>query len=218
MTTWRTVAEAVLSALVAPPCAVCLTVLEHPLRGAVCDRCWRSIGRGVPPFRGSGSIAAASAIGEYAGSLREIVHALKYQGRRSVAPRLAALMRSAGEEVLAGAHVVVPVPLHPRKERERGFNQADELARGLGLPVAHVLRRVHPTRPQVELPASARHHNVQNAFVCAYDRTLVGKICVLIDDVMTTGATAEACARVMVEAGVGEVRALTAARVASALR
>jgi ComF family protein len=127
-------------------------------------------------------------------------------------------MSTSGRAVLADADVCVPVPLHRRRLRQRGFNQADDLARGLGVPVVAVLRRVRRTRPQVELPAVERQSNVAGAFALARPcraRDIAGRIVVLVDDVATTGATLEACARVLSRAGAREVRGLTAARVAS---
>jgi ComF family protein len=222
MTSWRPFVGSLLSALFAPPCAVCERVLDQPLDGAVCARCWGTIVASPAPFQGSGLITVAGAIGEYDGVLREIIHALKYQGRRSTASRLAALMAERGATILAGADAAVPVPLHSRRERDRGFNQASDLARGLGIAVLPVLRRTHSTRPQVELPAAERHRNVKDAFevIGRSNRigrsNISGKILVLVDDVTTTGATLEACARVLKAAGAAEVRALTAARVVSA--
>ena len=175
----------------------------------------------------------AAAIGEYEGRLRDIIHALKYEGRRSIAPRLGALMRVAGGDALIGADVAVPVPLHPRRERGRGFNQAEDLARELGLPVHPLLRRVRFTTSQIELPADERQRNVRDAFALAdkpkglspraWSRSpepgaRVPAVVVLVDDVSTTGATLDACARVLKAAGVMEVRALTAARVSTARR
>jgi predicted amidophosphoribosyltransferase len=245
MTSWRPLVGSLLSALFAPPCAVCACVLDQPLDGAVCERCWGTIVASPATFQSSHLITAAGAIGEYDGTLREIIHALKYQGRRSTASRLAALMVERGAPILDGADAVVPVPLHSRRERERGFNQASDLARGLGLPVLHVLRRPQSTRPQVELPAAERHRNVKDAFevmgrsnhlrarlrwsaeASAKAEEWIGrdgrpavssKILVLVDDVTTTGATLEACARVLKAAGAAEIRALTAARVASVPR
>lgn len=218
MTSWRPLVGSLLSALFAPPCAVCECVLDQPLDGAVCERCWGMIVASPATLQSSGLITAAGAIGEYDGMLREIIHALKYHGRRSTASRLAALMAERGAPILDGADAVVPVPLHSRRERERGFNQASDLARGLGLPVLHVLRRSHSTRPQVELPAAERHRNVKDAFDVIGQSDLAGKILVLVDDVTTTGATLEACARVLKAAGAAEIRALTAARVASVPR
>jgi ComF family protein len=219
----RLVLDAVLTAVVAPPCPVCGQVLERPLAGAVCDSCWQSIAAGpassVPL---TAALQLTTAIGEYDGTLREILHALKYDGRRSVAPPLSRLMRAHAGAILADADAIVPVPLHRRRRRQRGFNQAEDLARGLGVPIVDALRRLRPTRPQVELPAAERHQNVTNAFAMrrwwrgapqVHDRVLV-----LVDDVTTTGATLDACARVLIRAGAREVRAVTAARVATSRR
>jgi ComF family protein len=221
VTLWRRVADAVLSATLAPPCAVCQQILEQPLAGAVCERCWRLIDGGPLRIQTTGLISSAGAIGEYEGVLRDIIHVLKYQGRRSTAARLSALMAAHGAHVLADADAVVPVPLHARRERERGFNQADDLTCALQLPVTRALRRLRSTAPQVDLPAAERQGNVKNAFEVV-DRVrglaVAGKTLVLVDDVTTTGATLEACARVLRNAGAADVRALTAARVSSARR
>lgn len=214
----RAIADTLLSLLLAPPCAVCGRVLVQPLAGAVCDSCWASIEPCASSFS-IPSISRAQAIGPYEGTLRDLIHALKYDGRRSIATRLSGLMAAHGRDVLLGANLVVPVPLHRRRQRHRGFNQAEDLARGLGLPTGRVLRRVRATRPQVDLPADERRANVRHAF--ALSRTDIplahGLVIVLIDDVATTGATLEACARVLKRTGVEDVRALTVARVVTAL-
>jgi predicted amidophosphoribosyltransferase len=178
-------------------------------------------------------VDCARAIGSYEGTLRRIVHALKYEGRRSVVPGLARAMRESGALVLSGVDALVPVPLHPLRWRARGFNQADDLARAIGLPMLRLLRRAAHTPPQVDLPADARWRNVEGAFTLSrgFHRSVglrhagfssdarsglsgaSGLVLVLIDDVATTGATLEACARVLKAAGAREVRALTAARV-----
>lgn len=153
------------------------------------------------------------AIGEYAGSLRAIVHALKYGGRTSIADRLGAMMRARGADVLAGADALVPVPLHRRRARARGFNQADLLAHAIQRPVWSVLVRTRETQPQVDLPEAQRHKNVRNAFALKSPSiSCSGMVLVLVDDVRTTGATLAACARVLKDAGAREVRALTAAK------
>ena len=156
------------------------------------------------------------------------MHALKYDARRSVAARLARMMVEQAGGLLTDAHCVVPVPLHPRRERQRGFNQAEDLARGLGMPMVRALRRTRMTRPQVELPAAQRKANVQDAFALrsrgittfgvSRDAPFLRHVVVLVDDVATTGATLDACARVLKQAGAREVRALTAARVVTARR
>jgi ComF family protein len=156
----------------------------------------------------------ARAIGAYDGALRAIVHALKYDGRRSLAGPLGGLMRDRGADILAGATHAVPVPLHSSRRRERGFNQATDLARPLGLPVVQALQRIRATPTQTSLPAARRHRNVRDAFAATrHARALGGAIVVLVDDVCTTGATLDACALVLKDRGVAEVRALTAARV-----
>jgi ComF family protein len=162
-------------------------------------------------------VARARAIGPYDGRLRDIIHALKYGERRTVARRLSALMAAAGPDVLAGADAVVPVPLHWRRRHSRGFNQAALLAEPLGLPVRHLLRRCRSTRSQVDLPAEARHTNVAGAFGIRRGARMPETV-ILVDDVATTGATLDACAVVLKAAGVLEVRALTAARVVTRRR
>jgi ComF family protein len=220
----RATCNAILAAIVAPPCAVCGRVLDAPLDGAVCGSCWDAI----TPHRSRfvlHVIAQGRAIGPYESTLRDVIHALKYDKRRSIAARLAAMMASEGLDVLRGADLVVPVPLHRRRQRERGFNQAEELARHLPVPMRRVLKRVRATRPQIELPAHERRDNVRNAFALRrpllgpltrrtqHEGLLQGRTIVVVDDVATTGATLDACARVLKAAGAVEVRALTAARV-----
>jgi ComF family protein len=213
--TLRALTDRVLSILLAPPCALCGRVLEHPLAGAVCAPCWTTLQ--TQPSRFSlHAIHAAGAVGLYEATLRDVIHALKYEGRRSIAPHLSRLMAQHGADVLRGADAVVPVPLHRRRLRQRGFNQAADLARGLGLPALNVMRRVRATHPQVDLPAAERRANVRDAFAMRGLRrhtAVAGVVVVLVDDVATTGATLEACARVLRQAGAREVRALTAARV-----
>ena len=153
--------------------------------------------------------------------MKEIIHALKYERRRSIAPPLGELMRQCGHSLLRDADVIVPVPLHSRREYERGFNQAADLAQHLGLPVTHLLRRVRHTHSQIELPKHQRQQNVKGAFAYAPDsRSPIPSpsVVVIVDDVSTTGSTLEACARVLKQAGVKDVRALTAARVVNARR
>lgn len=167
-------------------------------------------------FAAPSPIAWRTAVDAYEGRMKDIVHALKYDRRRTIAPRLGALMREAGAEMLGDADGVVPVPLHPWREYRRGFNQAHELARHLGPPLLPLLKRVRHTPSQIDLPRDQRLANVRDAFTI--DTPLRPAIVVLVDDVSTTGATLESCARVLKLAGVTEVRALTAARVVNARR
>jgi len=124
-------------------------------------------------------------------------------------------MRVSGADLVGGADVAVPVPLHRSRQRSRGFNQAADLARHLGLPVRAALRRVRATPSQTDLPAARRHANVRDAFAMRRGQDVRGLRIVLVDDVCTTGATLEACARVLRDGGATQVSALTAARVAS---
>lgn len=240
----KSAVDALLSVLVAAGCAACGALLDEPTSGPVCAACWRSILPLTPPLcdacgdplpswrsisvplarcarcrRRPRRISRTRAIGAYDGALRGIVHALKYDGRRSLARPLATLMGERGADALAGADVVIPVPLHASRRRERGFNQAADLARYLPLPAVAALRRVRSTAVQASLPASRRHRNVRDAFApTRHAFRLSGLIAVLVDDVSTTGATLEACARALDGMGIREVRALTAARVVAAPR
>jgi ComF family protein len=151
--------------------------------------------------------------------MKDIIHALKYERRRSIAPPLGRLMRECGADLLRDADVVVPVPLHRRREYRRGFNQAEDLAAHLGLPVIGMLSRAKYTHSQIDLPKHQRQENVKGAFALVPGSRLPAPgIAVLVDDVSTTGSTLEACARVLKSAGVKEVRALTAARVVNERR
>jgi ComF family protein len=163
-------------------------------------------------------VTLARAVGRYEGSLRAIVHALKYGRRATLARPLAVRLRACGQEVLAGADVVVPVPLHRSRQRQRGFNQAGAIARHLGLPMVDALRRTRRTPSQADLPASRRHANVRGAFVLVPGASLADSIVVLVDDVSTTGATLNACAAVLLTARAREVRALIVARAVTRTR
>jgi ComF family protein len=231
--------------LLNPRCAGCRAPLEHPLESPICTACANGIVPLAPPccercgdrlapeavLAGEGTrcvhclqhppaFDVAAAAGVYAGPLREMIHAFKYERRRSLAIPLAAVMRARGHHLLEDADAVVPVPLHPVRSLRRGFNQADDLARGLGHPVWRALRRRRHGPPQASLHAGSRRHNLEGAYGISIGwairerarPTLTGRTVVLVDDVMTTGATLDGCARVLLEAGVTSVRALTAAR------
>jgi ComF family protein len=216
---WAPALNAVLSVLLAPLCAGCSAVLDAPLDGCVCRNCWMGVERVDDLDHGEyAPLSRLISLGSYDGTLRDIVHALKYQGRRSIARHLATHMRERSTALLACADCVVPVPLHWRREYSRGFNQAREIARHLGPPIVEALVRRRATTPQVELSADRRAANVRDAFglrsppVFRASRRLEGCTAVLVDDVATTGATLESCARVLRGAGAAEVWGLTAAR------
>lgn len=153
--------------------------------------------------------------GVYSPPLSDAIQKFKYGGVAALgeplAPSLAAMWRARG----LGAELIVPVPLHPLRERARGYNQsvllAQQLGRLVGVPVEHrlVLRSRH-TRPQVGLNPELRRANVAGAFLA--HGTAVGLHVLVVDDVCTTGATLEACASALVEAGAQRVTGLTLAR------
>jgi ComF family protein len=143
----------------------------------------------------------AASFGNYEGSLRSLIHLFKYSGMKPLARPLAAYLERA-LPIDEAFDAVVPVPLNWRKQWDRGFNQAELLARHLakhrGIPVLNALRRKRATATQAGLASAGRRRNVAGAFVVRASprvgRKLAGKKILLIDDVMTTGATASACA------------------------
>lgn len=237
----RRLADAFVATLIAPECVSCGSVLDSPTGSPVCPRCWRRLERFTPPLcevcgeplaaagphpacpLAVSAISRARSLGPYEAVLRDLVHAIKYDRRRSLSAALAGSLALGAADLLDGADALVPVPLHPWRQWRRGFNQADDLALALGSgrPVLRALRRRKATRPQSALDAHERQVNVRNAFgLAAVTRRgrrrltarIAGAVLVLVDDVATTGSTLEACAGVLLEAGAREVRAVTIAR------
>jgi ComF family protein len=193
----------------APPwCAMCGVPFEHPMgEDAVCAACARQ--------RPSWDRARAAL--RYDKHSRRLVLALKHGDRTHLARALGGWMRRAGAEILDGADLIAPVPLHWTRLFARRFNQAGLLAHAIhaagGSPVAPdwlIRRRRTPT--QGRLGPAARTRNVRGAFGVRRGRSVKGKRVVIIDDVLTTGATAEECARVLRRAGAEWVGVLTLAR------
>jgi ComF family protein len=153
------------------------------------------------------------------GVVLDVIHRYKYHRALWFEPFLADLIiREAGPGLAEKRwHMMVPVPLHPLRERDREFNQADRLARWLSahtaIPVRNdLLRRVRPTGTQTQLSRDERAANMRRAFVLRSNQHLDGQRVVLVDDVFTTGATTNACARVLHQAGAGEICVWTVAR------
>jgi ComF family protein len=166
--------------------------------------------------RGLRGFDAAYCFGAYEGKLRQLIHLYKYAGVRTLARPLgdfmaAALPRDERFDAIA------PIPLHWRRQWQRGFNQAQLLAQTLSrrtaIPVIQTLKRSHSTAMQAGLSNTARRLNVSAAFHCRHPEGVAGKKILLIDDVMTTGSTASACAAVLKRAGASRVALLTVARV-----
>jgi ComF family protein len=178
------------------------------------------VGRRCGPCRsrppGYAYARAAAPFGEV---LREALHAFKFGGKRAVVRPLGDLLAEAGAAwpPARGADLLVPVPLHPDRQRQRGFNQAALLTERLGrlwgvALAAHALVRTAPTPAQTGLSGEDRRRNVRGAFAVPRPATVAGRSVLLVDDVLTTGATADACARALRGAGAAEVGVLTVAR------
>ncbi len=221
-----------LDLLFPPRCLVCGAPDEFPL----CRACWEHFPRiGLPvcqvcgsPLRGPPELVftcvpcrakrpplRVRAFGRYDGRLREAVHALKYRKCLALADPLGTALAHVvlSDPLLAAADVLVPVPLHPGRYSERGFNQAEEIgrvaARRSGIPLRHLLVRVRPTAPQTELDEEERRRNVRDAF--AVRGAAAGLRVLLVDDVVTTGSTLRECARALRRAGARDVYAAVVA-------
>jgi ComF family protein len=240
----RTVLRTALDLALPPLCAAC----REPVEGrALCPACWSKLSfitrpycerLGIPfvydPGPGILSMEAiadppayqrARAAVRFDEISRALVHALKYSDRLDLAPMMGRWVSHAGRELLAEADALVPVPLHWRRLWARRFNQSAMLAAAIsaesGVPIAAgVLKRVKPTAQQVGLSRTERAANVQGAFrVPPEDRGAVaGRRLVLVDDVLTSGATVDGCARALLRAGAANVDVLIFARVAEAVR
>jgi ComF family protein len=199
-------------------CRECLGQVGR-VESPICARCGR-------PFRGTGPCPACRdgrfALGQarspyfFEGALQHAVYGLKYRGRRVLAGPLGRLLTDYLRGLDWPAAAIVPVPLNRQRERARGYNQSALLARALaaqaGWPLLeHGLVRWRNTRPQVGLAGAARQENVRGAFRWEAPSPPPAQV-LLLDDVYTTGATMEACAAALREAGAGEVRGLALAR------
>ena len=233
------VAAVALDTLYPPTCLACRAATAA--HGALCPRCWSAMRFIERPFcerlgtpfeqdLGEGLIspqamadppvfARARAVARFEdGPARTLVHRLKYSDRSELARPIARWMARAGADILADADLVAPVPLHPLRLWRRRFNQAAmlarEVARDAGRPCdLGALLRVKATRSQVGLSRAQRAENMQGAFRVAERAQVRGRNVVLIDDVLTSGATVNAAARVLLRAGAGRVDVLVFARV-----
>jgi ComF family protein len=213
-----------------PLCGACWTGVFR-LGPPMCERCGIPIGAAAPRNPGSPApeiclacrtdppeFERARGAGHYTGSLRAALHAFKFRGKRALARPLADLIREQCAPVLAaGGDVLIPVPLARARQGERGFNQAELIAGRLGaaldLPVRQRwLARVRATAPQTDLAAADRRRNVEGAFVAS--SSVAGRHVIVVDDVLTTGATSRECARALRAAGALRVDVVTVARVA----
>lgn len=203
-------------ALICSSCTAALPRVRLPL----CARCGRSTASGlVCPDCAShpGEIDGIRSVFRFEGCVRQAVHHLKYRGLKALAPPLAHHMARYLDAHPLPRDVLVPVPLHPRRLRERGYNQSALLAREmaavspLSVDEGCLVRRAN-TPPQTRTrSAEERHRNIAGAFACQ-DARLKGKQVLLVDDVCTSGATLNACAKALKAGGAASVWALTLAR------
>src|SRR5271168_3102008 len=236
---WRNAARLALDIALPTLCVAC----REPVDGeGVCPDCWSKLSFIAPPFcprlgipfvydpgpdmlsmeaiASPPAYTRARAAVRYDDVARTLVHALKYQDRTDLAPAMGRWMARAGRELLEAADLLIPVPLHWRRAWHRRYNQSGALARAVerqsGVKLrGELLRRVRATEQQVGLSRSQRASNVQGAFEVPADQRpeIQGRRVVLIDDVLTSGATVDACARALLRAKAAQVDVLVFARV-----
>ena len=221
---------------------LCVSCREPVDGEGVCAACWAKLSFIAPPFcprlgipfvydpgpellsmeaiANPPAYQRARAAVRYDDVARTLVHSLKYQDRTDLAPAMGRWMARAGQELLAEADVLVPVPLHWRRGWSRRYNQSGALARVIsrqsGVKLAsEALRRIRATEQQIGLSRPQRASNVQGAFKVAAERSadIAGRRVILIDDVLTSGATTDACARALLRAKAAQVDVLVFARV-----
>ncbi|NLC11325.1 MAG: ComF family protein [Firmicutes bacterium] len=185
----------------------CCPRCAMPLEGQFCTWCQGK----------SFAFQKAYALARYQGEWRRLLHRLKYGREGHIAHYLGSLMAEMMDSKMPAVSVIVPVPLHDKREKERGFNQSLLLARAmgrkLGLPCQELLIRVADTCSQTGLKRSQREKNVQGAFAVKEGQAIPrGLPLLLVDDVMTTGATANEASRILRQAGAGEIVVAVAAR------
>jgi ComF family protein len=241
---WSHAAKLALDVALPTLCVSC----REPVDGeGVCAECWAKLSFIAPPYcprlgipfvydpgpdmlsmeaiASPPAYTRARAAVRYDDVARTLVHALKYQDRTDLAPAMGRWMARAGRELLGDANVLVPVPLHWRRGWSRRYNQSGALARIIErqtrVPVAaEALRRIRRTEQQIGLSRPQRASNVQGAFKVAPDwqHLISGRRVVLIDDVLTSGATVDACARALLRAKASTVDVLVFARVVDSHR
>ena len=228
-----------------PQCPGCGAGIEAV--GALCGSCWSRVDFIAEPFcdqlgipfpheAGEGALSAqaiampppyarARAVARYDDMARQLVHKLKYKDRLDVAPLMGSWMLRAGRELVEESDFIAPVPLYRSRLWRRRFNQSGLLAARIsalsGLCLAEdMLTRTRPTRSQVGLSTDERRRNVAGAFAIGgkWASPVNGKTVLLVDDVITTGATVEACTKALLRAGAARVNILAFARVIDPVR
>ena len=226
---------------------LCVSCREPVSGEGVCAACWSRLSFIAPPYcarlgipfvydPGPGLLSMqaianppaytrARAAVRYDDVARTMVHALKYQDRTDLAPTMGRWMARAGQELLSDADALIPVPLHWKRSWSRRYNQSGALARIIGrashVPVeTDALQRTRATEQQIGLSRTARARNVQGAFKVPPEKKsrVQGRRIVLIDDVLTSGATADVCARALLRAKAASVDVLVFSRVVDSFK
>ena len=225
-------------------CFICADPIVHRKERGVCTKCLNKVrdlqlqppvcsscGLPMPNFESGADVlcghcvlqppaySGARSFGYYSGELGRLIQGLKFNNRRNLVPLLVPFLIQAyyGSWDRDDFNLVVPIPLHPKRRRTRGYNQSEMLARLLarrtGIPFGNsVLIRKRSTLPQVGLTDTQRRENVRNAFQCINSGQISGRRILLIDDVMTTGATASSASAALMKGGALRVSVLTLAR------
>lgn len=222
-------------------CELCRTLLEEPGEKVICRRCREKVRRCQAPFcpccgrffeseveshlcqaclEKEPALARHRSFSRYEGPVKEVILLFKYRGFKVLGNWLGDLLAEnlgSEEDLWEGVDALIPVPLHPKKERKRGFNQAQVLAKRLAAHkslslLERRLIKVANVPAQTSLEAGERAKNVRGAFRIRKAKDLEGKIVLLVDDVYTTGSTLRECSLVLKKAGAREVRAVTVAQ------
>jgi len=222
-------------------CKLCAAFLDKPGEKVICRTCWEELrpaafsgclrcgrfyaGSESPPLcpnclASPGYLTIHRSCGRYEGKLKDIILLFKYKRMKILGRDLAAFIHRGldhEKDLWRGIDAVIPVPLHPRKKRERGYNQAKvlaaELARLRGFKLLDgPLAKIRNTPSQASLEANKRQDNVRGVYRTVSEKDLKGKVVLLVDDVFTTGATLGECSRVLKRAGAKEIRAVTVAQ------
>ncbi len=222
-------------------CELCSSFLEFPEERVICRSCWESIkpfysscclscgrffeGRGEPHFclkclEEKPPFSCHRSFGRYSGKLKDLILFYKFNDFWIIGKDLARLVHKTlvkKEEIWLGLEIIIPVPLHPKRERKRGFNQAQVIAKELAnlekvKLVEGVLVKTKNVPPQTFLQLKERENNVRGAFQVVKKEKIRNRVILLVDDVYTTGSTIRECSLVLKKAGAKEVRALTIAQ------
>ena len=215
---FKSAVEAVLNFIFPAHCPACGAQMET--RGAWCHTCLTqtvAVSR-LSSAESSSCLTAVWSLGHYSGTLRDMILSLKYHRKLSVLPYIVTFLAATENYLppqISSAQLVVPVPLHTSREKERGFNQVELIFRpwltAKGLTWENALRRTKATCPQFELTASERRQNLRGVFACVEPMAISGQNILLVDDITTTGTTLGECAQALKFAGAKNVSALVLA-------